>query len=210
MLDPELCGRHVRLDPLQPRHLAGLVAASAGDPDLYRMSKVPVGDAEVDKAIEVASAARRAGTAAPFAVIRLADEVVIGSTRLFDLDWWAWPPGHPRHGHDGPDTCEIGHTWLTKSAIRTGANTEMKRLMLTFAFETWEVQSVCFHTDARNERSRRALGRIGARYEGILRAHRLAADDQPRNSARFSITATDWPAVRAHLDELSQDRLLAS
>lgn len=209
MLDPELCGRHVRLEPLQPRHLAGLVAASAGDPDLYRMSKVPVGDAEVDKAIEVASAARRAGTAAPFAVIRLADEVVIGSTRLFDLDWWAWPPGHPRHGHDGPDTCEIGHTWLTKSAIRTGANTEMKRLMLTFAFETWEVQSVCFHTDARNERSRRALGRIGARYEGILRAHRLAADDQPRNSARFSITATDWPAVRAHLDELSQYRLLA-
>ena len=209
MLDPELCGRHVRLEPLQPRHLAGLVAASAGDPDLYRMSKVPVGDAEVDKAIEVASAARRAGTAAPFAVIRLADEVVIGSTRLFDLDWWAWPPGHPRHGHDGPDTCEIGHTWLTKSAIRTGANTEMKRLMLTFAFETWDVQSVCFHTDARNERSRRALGRIGARYEGILRAHRLAADDQPRNSARFSITATDWPAVRAHLDELSQDRLLA-
>jgi RimJ/RimL family protein N-acetyltransferase len=209
MLDPELCGRHVRLEPLQPRHLAGLVAASAGDPDLYRMSKVPVGDAEVDNAIEVASAARRAGTAAPFAVIRLADEVVIGSTRLFDLDWWAWPPGHPRHGHDGPDTCEIGHTWLTKSAIRTGANTEMKRLMLTFAFETWEVQSVCFHTDARNERSRRALARIGARYEGILRAHRLAADDQPRNSARFSITATDWPAVRAHLDELSQDRLLA-
>jgi RimJ/RimL family protein N-acetyltransferase len=209
MLDPELCGRHVRLEPLQPRHLAGLVAASAGDPDLYRMSKVPVGDAEVDNAIEVASAARRAGTAAPFAVIRLADEVVIGSTRLFDLDWWAWPPGHPRHGHDGPDTCEIGHTWLTKSAIRTGANTEMKRLMLTFAFETWDVQSVCFHTDARNERSRRALGRIGARYEGILRAHRLAADDQPRNSARFSITATDWPAVRAHLDELSQDRLLA-
>jgi RimJ/RimL family protein N-acetyltransferase len=209
IIDPELCGRHVRLEPLQPRHLPGLVAASAGDPDLYRMSKVPVGDAEVAKAIEVASAARRAGTAAPFAVIRLADEVVIGSTRLFDLDWWAWPPGHPRHGHDGPDTCEIGHTWLTKSAIRTGANTEMKRLMLTFAFETWEVQSVCFHTDARNERSRRALGRIGARYEGILRAHRLAADDQPRNSARFSITATDWPAVRAHLDELSQDRLLA-
>jgi len=209
IIDPELCGRHVRLEPLQPRHLPGLVAASAGDPDLYRMSKVPVGDAEVAKAIEVASAARQAGTAAPFAVIRLADEVVIGSTRLFDLDWWAWPPGHPRDGHDGPDTCEIGHTWLTKSAIRTGANTEMKRLMLTFAFETWEVQSVCFHTDARNERSRRALARIGARYEGILRAHRLAADDQPRNSARFSITATDWPAVRAHLDELSQYRLLA-
>ncbi len=200
----------MRLEPLQPRHLPGLVAASAGDPDLYRMSKVPVGDAEVERFIEIASAARAAGTAAPFAVVRLGDEAVIGSTRLFDLEWWAWPSGHPRHGHEGPDTCEIGHTWLTRSAIRTGANTEMKRLMLTFAFETWQVQSVCFHTDARNERSRRALGRIGARYEGILRAHRLAADDQPRDSARFAVTAADWPAVRAHLAELSRDRVLAS
>jgi N-acetyltransferase len=210
ILDPELCGSYVRLEPLQPRHVAGLVAASAGSPELYRMSKVPVGDAEVERYIETAAAARAAGKAAPFAVIRLADEAVIGSTRLFDLDWWAWPTGHPRHAHDGPDTCEIGHTWLTTSAIRTGANTEMKRLMLTFAFETWDVQSVCFHTDARNERSRRALARIGARYEGILHAHRLASDDQPRDSARFAITAPDWPAVRAHLDELSQYRILAS
>jgi RimJ/RimL family protein N-acetyltransferase len=209
ILDPELAGRHVRLEPLERRHLAGLLAASTGNAELYRMSKVPVGDAEVTRYIEIAGEARQAGTAAPFAVIRLADETVIGSTRLFDLDWWAWPAGHARHGHDGPDTCEIGNTWLTRSAIRTGANTEMKRLMLTFAFETWDVQSVCFHTDARNERSRRALGRIGARYEGILRAHRLAADDQPRDSARFSVTAADWPAVRAHLDELSRDRMLA-
>ena len=209
ILDPELIGRHVRLEPLQPRHLSGLVAASAGDPELYRMSKVPVGDAEVGRAIQIAQAAKDAGTAAPFAVIRRADELVIGATRLFDLDWWAWPDGHPRHGHDGPDTCEIGHTWLTRSAIRTGANTEMKQLMLTLAFETWDVQSVCFHTDARNERSRRALGRIGARHEGILRAHRLAADDQPRDSARFSVTATEWPLVRAHLAELSQDPVLA-
>lgn len=209
-LDPVLVSHHVRLEPLQRRHLHGLVAASAGDPELYRMSKVPVGDDEVTGYIEAAQAAREAGNAAPFAVIRLADEAVIGSTRLFDLEWWAWPEGHPRQGHDGPDTCEIGHTWLARSAIRTGANTEMKRLMLTFAFEAWEVQSVCFHTDARNERSRRALSRIGARYEGILRAHRLATDGRPRDSARFAVTAADWPAVRAHLAELSRDRLLAS
>jgi RimJ/RimL family protein N-acetyltransferase len=210
ILDAELTGRHLRLEPLKPRHLSGLVAASADEPELYRMSKVPVGPDQVGCFIETASAARESGTAAPFAVIRLADEAVIGSTRLFDLAWWPWPPAHPRHGHDGPDTCEIGYTWLTRSAIRTGANTEMKRLMLTFAFETWDVQSVCFHTDARNERSRRALGRIGARYEGILRAHRLAADDQPRDSARFSVTAAEWPVVRAHLAELSRDRVLAS
>ncbi|HUB41438.1 MAG TPA: GNAT family protein [Streptosporangiaceae bacterium] len=210
ILDPQLSGRFLRLEPLGQEHLTGLVAASAGDPELYRMSKVPVGDAEVGSYIEAAQVARDAGTAAPFAVVRLADEKVIGSTRLFDMAWWPWPADHPRHGHDGPDTCEIGHTWLTRSAIRTSANTEMKRLMLTFAFETWDVQSVCFHTDARNERSRQALSRIGARYEGILRSHRLAADDQPRDSARFAITAADWPAVKAHLDELSRERLLAS
>ncbi|HSR84538.1 MAG TPA: GNAT family N-acetyltransferase [Streptosporangiaceae bacterium] len=136
ILDPELTGRHVRLEPLELRHLRGLVAASADEPDLYRMSKVPVGSGAVGRFIESAVAARESGTAAPFAVIRLADEAVIGSTRLFDLDWWPWPQGHPRHGHDGPDTCEIGHTWLTRSAIQTGANTEMKRLMLTLAFET--------------------------------------------------------------------------
>jgi N-acetyltransferase len=210
LLDPVLTGRHIRLEPLQLRHTPGLAAASAGDPELFRMSKVPVGDAEMSRYIEAAAAARDAGNAVPFAVIRLTDQVVIGSTRLFDLQWWSWPEDHPRHGHDGPDTCEIGHTWLTRSAVRTGANTEMKRLMLTLAFETWEVQSVCFHTDARNERSRRALSRIGARYEGILRSHRLAADDRPRDSARFAITAGDWPAVKAHLAELSRERLLAS
>jgi N-acetyltransferase len=210
ILDPELSGQYVQLEPLHERHLPGLVAASAGELELYRMSKVPVGADQVARFIEIAAAARETGTAAPFAVVRQADQAIIGSTRLFDLEWWPWPEGHPRHGHDGPDTCEIGHTWLTRSAIRTGANTEMKRLMLTFAFETWDVQSVCFHTDARNERSRRALGRIGARYEGILRSHRLAADDQPRDSARFAVTATDWPVVRAHLAELSRDRVMAS
>jgi N-acetyltransferase len=210
MLDPELSGRHVRLEPLLPEHAPGLSAASAADPELYRLSRVPLSADAARQYVAAAAAARQAGTAAPFAVIRLADETVIGSTRLFDLERWAWPEGHPRHGHDGPDTCEIGHTWLAASAIRTGANTEMKRLMLTLAFETWDVQSVCFHTDARNERSRQALARIGARYEGTLRSHRLAADGQPRDSARFAITAADWPAVRAHLGELSRDPVLAS
>jgi RimJ/RimL family protein N-acetyltransferase len=209
ILDPVLSGRLVRLEPLRPEHAPGLAAATAGDPELYRLTRVPFSEDAALQYVASAEATRQAGTAAPFAVIRLADETVIGSTRLFDLERWAWPAGHQRHDHDGPDTCEIGHTWLAASAIRTGANTEMKRLMLTLAFEIWEVQSVCFHTDARNERSRRALARIGARYEGTLRSHRLAADG-PRDSARFAITAVDWPAVRAHLADLSQDRVLAS
>ncbi len=142
-------------------------------------------------------------------MIRLAEETVIGSARLWDLHWFDWPADHPRHGSADPDTCEIGYSWLAHSAIRTGANTDVKRRMLTFAFGTWHVQSVCFHTDARNERSRRALTRIGARYEGVLRAHRLGADGIPRDSARLGVTAADWPAVRAHLAELSRERVLA-
>jgi cytochrome b len=77
----------------------------------------------------------------------------------------------------------------------------MKRLMLTHAFEAWQVQSVCLHTDARNERSRRAMERIGAQFEGILRAHRLATDGTPRDSARYSVTAPDWPGVERRLQE---------
>jgi N-acetyltransferase len=208
-LDPELSGRYVRLEPLQQRHAPALAGVSATTPDLYWLTRVPFGEPAARQYVAAAEAARDAATAAPFAVIRLADEAVIGSTRLFDLEQWAWPEGHPRHGRRAPDTCEIGHTWLAASAIRTGANTEMKRLMLTLAFEEWEVQSVCFHTDARNERSRRALARLGARYEGTLRSHRLAADGRPRDSVRFAITAGDWPAVRAHLAELSRDSVLA-
>jgi N-acetyltransferase len=85
---------------------------------------------------------------------------------------------------------------------RTAANTESKFLMLRHAFENWQVLRVCFHTDMRNERSRAALARIGAKPEGILRAHRMAADFIPRDSARFSITASEWPIVKQHLREL--------
>jgi RimJ/RimL family protein N-acetyltransferase len=135
----------------------------------------------------------------PFATIRLADGAVIGSTRFFDMERWAWPEGYPRHGRAEPDACEIGYTWLTRPAIRTAANTEAKLLMLTHAFETWQVLRVCLHTDARNERSRAAIARIGGHFEGILRAHRLASDFTPRDSARFAIVAAEWPEVKARL-----------
>ena len=210
VLDPVLIGAQVRLEPLRADHAPGLAGAAAGDPELYRWTRVPADQTEALRYIETAVAARQAGSAAPFAVIRLADEAVIGSTRLFDLYRFDWPAGHSRHGSTEPDTCEIGHTWLAHSAIGTGVNTEIKRLMLTFAFETWEVQCVCFHTDARNERSAQAIERIGGRFEGILRSHRLAADVQPRDSARFSITAAEWPAVRARLAELTASRAAAS
>jgi N-acetyltransferase len=197
-----LQGRHIRLEPLDHRHIDGLVVASAADPSLYQWSPVPQGKAEAISYVETALAWRDAGTAVPFAIVRLADGVVIGSTRFWNLERWAWPQGHPRHGRSAPDACEIGYTWLTRSAIRTAANTEAKLLMLTHAFETWQVLRVCFHTDARNQRSRAALERIGSKFEGILRAHRMAADYIPRDSMRFSIVAAEWPEVRERLNQL--------
>jgi RimJ/RimL family protein N-acetyltransferase len=193
-----LTGKVVRLEPLQPHHVPGLVAAASGGEELYRWSPVPQDEAAARRYVEAAMAARDEGTAVPFAVVRAQDDVVIGSTRFFDLSYWPWP-----ESRNAPDTCEIGYSWLSPRAIRTGANTEMKRLMLTHAFDVWQVQSVCLHTDARNQRSREAMERIGARPEGVLRAHRLGADLAPRDSARFSITAAEWPQVRQHLEELA-------
>jgi RimJ/RimL family protein N-acetyltransferase len=142
----------------------------------------------------------------PFAIVRVDDGVVIGSTRFWNPERWSWPQGHPQHGRQSPDACEIGYTWFARPAIRTGANTEAKLLMLTHAFETWQVLRVCFHTDSRNQRSRAALERIGGKFEGILRAHRMAADYIPRDSVRYSILAAEWPDVKQRLTQLLERR----
>jgi len=197
-----LHGTRVCLEPLDHRHVEGLVAAVAVDPSLYQWSPVPQGQVEAAKYVETALAWRDAGTAVPFAIVRLDVGAVIGSTRFWNLERWAWPHGHPRHRRQVPDACEIGYTWLTRSAIRTAANTEAKLLLLTHAFETWQVLRVCFHTDARNQRSRAALERIGGKFEGILRAHRMAADYIPRDSVRFSILAAEWAEVKKRLGGL--------
>ena len=194
-----LQGRHIRLEPLDPGHADGLATAAATDPALYRWSPVPQGKAEAETYIQTALAWRDAGTALPFAIVRLEDGVVIGSTRFWNLERWAWPQGHLMHGRGTPDACEIGYTWLARSAVRTATNTEAKLLMLRHAFEVWRVLRVCFQADARNQRSRTALERIGGQFEGILRAHRMAADFIPRNSARYSILAAEWPSVKQRL-----------
>lgn len=198
-----LTGQDVRLESLDFRHAEGLAAASAEDPSLYRLSPVPQGVEGVMRYIETAHSLRDAGIAEAFAIVRLADETIVGSTRFWNLERWAWPEGHPRHGRAAPDACEIGYTWLAKSAIRTGVNTDAKRLLLTYAFETWEVLRVCLHTDSRNSRSRQAIERIGGKFEGVLRAHRMAADFIPRDSLRFSIIASEWPEVKTRLSGLA-------
>ncbi|MGA9061767.1 MAG: GNAT family protein [Terracidiphilus sp.] len=202
---PILSGTHVRLEPLALGHLDGLAAASAGDPALYQWSAVPMGRDAVLRYIETALAWREAGTALAFATVRLADNAVIGSTRFFDIEHWAWPAGHPRRGRQHPDVCEIGYTWLTRAAIRTAANSEAKLLMLTHAFEVWQVLRVCFHTDARNKRSQAAIERIGGEFEGVLRAHRIGVDVTARDSFRYSILASEWPDIKLRIERrLSQ------
>ena len=192
-------GRHIRLEPLHHGHIQGLAAAAAADPSLYRWSPVPQGITETTSYVETALAWKRDGRAVPFAVVRASDGAVIGSTRFFDLERWSWPKGHPSHGRNLPDVCEIGYTWFARPAIRTAANTEAKLLMLTHVFEEWQMLRVCLHTDVRNERSRAAIERIGGKFEGILRAHRMAADFIARDSARYSIVAAEWPAAKKSL-----------
>jgi len=192
-----LSGAHVRLEPLGRHHVDGLVRASADGGELYRWSPVPRTFEAAGAYVETALEWKAQGTGLAFAVISQERDEVIGSTRFFDLKRWAWPADHPRAQEGRFDTGEIGYTWLTPAAIRTAANSEAKLLLLTHAFETWRMHCVCFHADARNARSRAALSRLGAQFEGVLRSHRLAADHIARDSARFSITAAEWPQVRS-------------
>ena len=195
-----LTGKHVPLEPLAHHHVDGLVAAAAADPALYRWTPVPRNREEAVSYIETALAWREAGTAVPFATVHASDGLVLGSTRFFNMERFPWPHGHARHGLQVPDVCEIGYTWLTRCAIRTAANTEAKLLMLTHAFEVWNMLRVCFHTDARNERSRAALERIGGRFEGILRAHRIATDHTARDSPRYSMVTAEWLDAKQQLE----------
>lgn len=202
-----LQGKFVRLEPLNLDHVDALVAAAGNDQELYRWSPVPQDKDAATKYVETALAWQDAGTAAPFATIRLSDGMVIGSTRFWNMERWAWPQGHPSYARAAPDACEIGYSWLARSAIRTTANTEAKLLMLTHAFEEWQVLRICFHTDVRNARSRAAIEHIGGKFEGILRAHRMAADFIPRDSARFSILASEWPETKKRLTSLLDSSL---
>lgn len=196
-----LQGRIVRLEPLGEQHLEGLVRVSMSDDGLYQWSPVPKGTEEAKKYIQTAKSWKEEGMAHPFAIIRVHDNAVIGSTRIFNMERWAWKAGHPRQGREYPDAGEIGYTWLDKSVIRSGVNTEAKLLLLRMAFEKWQALRICFHADMRNDRSRTAIARLGAKFEGVLRSHRLSPDGIARDSARFSIILSEWPEVKDRLEK---------
>ncbi len=205
MLEPfVLTGRHVRLEPLSESHIPALVEAAGEDRSTYQWAYTPDGTEEMAAYVADAMSSVAAGDQVAFATVRLdahEGEKVVGATRYCYVSYWQWPPGasHQRHGR--PDVTDIGFTWLAASAQRSRVNTEAKLLMMEHAFEVWEVHRVALQTDVRNKRSWAAIERIGGQLDGILRADRPGADDTVRTSARFSIVASEWPAVKARLVE---------
>jgi RimJ/RimL family protein N-acetyltransferase len=187
----ELRSRDVVLEPLTLAHVDALVAAACEDRATYGFTWVPHDAASGLDYVETALAEERAGDALSYAVRLVGGDRVVGSTRFLDLAYW--------DDTGVPNAVEIGHTWLAASAQGTLVNPATKLLMLAHAFDTWNVERVTFKTDARNQRSRRAIGKLGATFEGIRRAHKLASDGSVRDSAYFSIIRAEWPDVRERL-----------
>lgn len=181
-----LTGRAIELQPMQREHAAGLLSAAA-DGELWRMTLTVIpGPDTVDDYIEKALEGQLSGSVLPFVIVRRESGAIIGSTRFWKID-------------RSNRKLEIGHTWLSGSAQRTGANTEAKYLLLAHGFEEMNCVRVQFTTDELNDKSRAAILRLGAKQEGIVRNERIMPDGRKRNSVRFSIIDSEWPEVKAVL-----------
>lgn len=180
-------GRFVRLEPLTLAHLDQLCEVAL-DEDLWRWttSQVRTRD-ELREYIEAALQSQRQGTALPFATIERASGRAIGSTRYGNIEM-------------RDRRVEIGWTWVGRLWQRTAVNTEAKYLMFRHAFETLGCIRVELKTDALNERSRRAILRIGAREEGLLRQHMITASGRLRDTVYFSVLDREWPEVKTVLE----------
>ena len=189
-----LQGALVRLEPLESRHFDAILAAALSDPAIWTHIPYRVRDrADVERLFALAARLHAAESAVVFATCAGPDWCVVGSTSIRISD---------------PDTpsIEIGGTWIVPQCQRTRVNTEAKFLQLTHCFETLGMARVELKTDARNARSRAAILRLGASFDGVLRAHKVAADGGVRDSAFYSMLASEWPAARerlvARLDQL--------
>jgi RimJ/RimL family protein N-acetyltransferase len=181
-----LSGPTVRLEPLSLAHHAALCEVGL-DPEIWRWSTDPMETPEhFRKYIEDALRDRDAGTAVPFATVQQSSGRVVGTTRFANI-----VPVHRR--------VEIGWTFVAPPWQRTRINTEAKYLMLSHAFEVWGAIRVELKADALNEKSCRAIQRIGARPEGILRQHIITHTGRYRDTAYFSILDSEWPAVKARI-----------
>jgi N-acetyltransferase len=185
-----LTGKYVRLEPLSEAHISGLTVAG-GDPSIWRYmlyGEVTSEEKMADWVRDILSR-KAAGTDQPFAVIQLASGKVAGATRYLEI----------RPAHRG---LEIGGTWYGKEFQRTPINTETKYLLLRQAFEVLGCIRVQLKTDLRNERSQKAIERIGAVREGVLRNHMVLEGGIVRHSVFYSILDSEWPVVKARLEDL--------
>ena len=194
---PTLTGTHVQLEQLSLDFADELTAAGNQDRSSYGWTPVPPTVEGMQRYITGLLSDQQARTAVPFAQRRISDGALVGCTRYLRLEWWA--------AGDLPAEVEIGGTWLAASAQRTPINTEAKYLLLRNAFDAWNVHRVSICTDARNTPSRTAILRIGASFEGILRNHRgsYAPGEEntvARDSAMYSVTRNEWPAVKQGLE----------
>jgi RimJ/RimL family protein N-acetyltransferase len=191
---PTLHGTLVRLEPLTVGHASDLAQAAEEDRTAYAFTLVPRADA-VEAYVHAHLERAAQGAFVPFAQIRLADQRAAGCTAF----------GNPRTWPGRTDVCavEIGWTWLAGSAQRTGINVEAKLLLLHHAFAELGVARVDIKTDARNERSRRAIAGLGAQFEGVLRSWSESwapgEEGRLRDSAMYSVVAAEWPLCEEHL-----------
>jgi RimJ/RimL family protein N-acetyltransferase len=196
-----LAGRMVRLEPLTAAHLGALLAAATADAgETFPFTHVPRDGSGMARWLEVALTSAGTGQALRFASVDLSSGRVVGSTGYSAVERWEWFDGLERRPPGGVDSIEIGYTWLERSAQRTGLNTEAKYLLLRHAFETLRVHRVQLKTDARNQRSRAAIARLGARFEGVLRSQKPSPEDGLRDTAMFSVVEAEWPEVRSRLE----------
>lgn len=199
---PTLTGRLVRLVPLSVDHVEALVKA-ASDRTNFGHTNVPHDAVSMHRYVSDLLRDAATGSAIPFVQTDALEHRVVGCTRFMNV------VQHPDEA--APSEVEIGGTWLATEAQRTGVNTEAKWLLLRHAFEHWGVARVALCTDARNTRSRVAIERLGATFEGVLRNHRRAHGDlvvagSPRDSAMYSIVADEWAAVAARLTHALAER----
>lgn len=183
-----LVGQRIRLRPLLASDAAALVAAAA-DGELWTLPFTVVpSSATIHSYIRAALDGQAAGTVMPFVTEILETGQVIGSTRFWKID---------RQNRK----LEIGSTWIAATWQGTYVNTEAKLLMLRHAFEVLDCVRVQFTTDEINQKSRRAILRLGAKQEGVVRHERIMPDGRKRNSVRFSIIDDEWPDIRNNLEQ---------
>jgi len=185
----ELENEIVKLKPLELNDLSGILEA-ASYPEIWsHMSTTIEKMVDVNNFVENALLMRHNKTEFPFVIVDKKTGEIIGSTRFMDID-------------DTHQRVEIGTTWLTPAYWRTAINTNCKYLLLQYCFETLHLQRVQIKTDLENSQSQKAIERIGATKEGVLRNHMIRKDGTTRHTVMYSITLEEWPQVKIHLNQL--------